>query len=201
MKKIKDLKENIEEFLDSDSKYATPTKVVLAILAISGIVFTVAVAPNVFQILGKYKKSKRYSQKQISNAYGSLKRMGFIEVVKEDGDKIKVKLTNKGRERIKEFSVDALAIPRPAHWDKKWRIVIFDIPNKFTRARNALRIKLQELGFYQLQKSVWVYPYDCEDEILFIANFFKVERFVEILTVEKLLHGNKVKQIFLNKLK
>jgi len=190
------LKEKIREFLDSDNGYAVATKVVLATIATAGILFVIATAPNIFQILKSSKKSKRYSDKQLKNAFYSLKRRKFIRVIEEKDDKIKIELTNKGEARIKEFSIDALFILKPKHWDKKWRVVIFDIPNKFNKAREALRNKLKDLNFYQLQKSVWVYPYDCEDEILFISNIFRIEPFVEILTVEKMLHDNKVRNFF-----
>jgi len=31
------------------------------------------------------------------------------------------------------------------------------------------------MGFYMLQKSVWVYPYPCFDEIEFLRQIYKVE--------------------------
>ncbi len=191
-----DLKENIEKFLDSDSGYATATKITLAIIALGGVLIIGAMAPNIFQVFGKFKQSRRYSDKQLRNAFYNLKRQNLVEIIQEKDDKIKIRLTNKGRVRIKEFSDDILIIPRPKIWDKKWRIVIFDIPNKFTKAREALRQKLKNLEFYQLQKSVWIYPYPCEDEILFIARIFRIESFIEILTVEKLLHEEKIRRFF-----
>ncbi len=196
MHRINDLKQNIETFLDSDSGYATATKIALAILAMGGVLIIGAIAPNIFQIFGKFKQSRRYSNKQLRNALYNLRRQNLIEIIQEKDDKIKIRLTNKGRVKIKEFSTDILTIPRPKIWDKKWRIVIFDIPNKFTKAREALRQKLKNLEFYQLQKSVWIYPYPCEDEILFIARIFRIESFIEILTVEKLLHEEKIRRFF-----
>ena len=73
---------------------------------------------------------------------------------------------------------------------------MFDIPIKFNKARGALRSKLKYLGFYQLQKSVWAYPYPCEDEILFLANIFQIEPFIEIFTADELLHENKIRNFF-----
>lgn len=190
------IKERIKNFLDSDSGYATATKIILAALAMGGVLIIAATAPNIFQAFGNFKKSRRFSSKQIQNSLYALERRGFVEILKEENDKIRIELTNKGRKRIKEFSIDVLKIPQPKRWDGKWRVLIFDVPNKFTRAREALRNKLKELDFYQLQKSVWVYPYPCEDEILFIAHAFEVESFIEILTVEKLLRENKLKKHF-----
>lgn len=194
--KIKNFKQNIQNFLDSDSGYATATKVVFATIALAGIITVIAIAPNVFQVFGRQKRSKRYSDKQLKNAFYNLKKQKLIEVIQEKDNKIKIRLTNKGKERIKELSIDTLAIPQPQKWDKKWRMVIFDIPNKFVKAREALRKKLKELGFYQLQKSVWAYPYPCQDEILFIAEIFKIQSFINILTVEECLHDYKLRKFF-----
>jgi len=133
---------------------------------------------------------------QLRNAFYNLRSQNLIEIIQEKDNKIKIRLTNKGQVRIKEFSAEILTIPRPKKWDRKWRIIIFDIPNKFTKAREALRRKLKDLRFYQLQKSVWIYPYPCEDEILFIAHVFQIEPFIEILTVENLLHEDKIRRFF-----
>ncbi len=194
--KIKNFKQNIQNFLDSGNGYATATKVVFATIALAGIITVIAIAPNVFQVFGRQKRSKRYSDKQLKNAFYNLKKQKLIDVIQEKDDKIKIRLTNKGKERLKEFSIDTLTIPQPKKWDKKWRMVIFDIPNKFVKAREALRKKLKELGFYQLQKSVWAYPYLCQDEILFIAEIFKIQSFINILTVEECLHDYKLRKFF-----
>lgn len=196
MRYIIQLKERLREFLDSDKGSAKATKIILAVLAVVGVLAIAAIAPNIFQIFGRYKKSRRYSDKQLRNAFYTLKRRNFIEVIKEKDEKIIVRLTKKGKQYVREFSIDNLSILKPKKWDKKWRMVIFDIPNKFNMARLALRNKIKELGFYKLQKSVWIYPYPCEDEILFVANFFNVESFIEILTVESLLREDKIKKIF-----
>ena len=111
-------------------------------------------------------------------------------------NKISVKLTNRGKERVIKFSFDLLEIKKPEKWDGKWRIIIFDIPNKYKQAREALRCKIKELGLRQLQKSVWIYPYDCEDEILFVAEAFEVQKYIEIITAERLLHSKVIKSYF-----
>lgn len=197
MKKSKKLKEKIEKFLyEDDSVSATATKFVLAGLALGGIVFAGALAPNIFPPFKKFKRSKRYSPSQVRNAFYTLKRRKFIEIVKEKDGKIKARLTNKGKSRIKEFYFEGLKISKPRRWDRKWRVVIFDVPIRFNPARVALREKIRELGFFRLQQSVWVHPYPCKDEILLVAEVFEVEPFIEIITAEKMLHENKLRNFF-----
>ena len=55
---------------------------------------------------------------------------------------------------------------------KKWRVLIFDIKDKQKMKREALRGKIKELGLYQLQKSVWVCPYDFIREVDIMRSFF-----------------------------
>lgn len=174
-----DFKELTKKFLDSQSPSATAAKIVLALIFLGGIIVVGAVAPNIFSALGRLGPN-RFSKKQVKGALDDLKKRRLIEVIKEKGNKSIVKITTKGGKRIKEFILDTLEIKKPKKWDRKWRIVIFDIPNFLNKARGALRATLKDLGMVQLQKSVWVFPYPCEDEVLFAANFLNVEKYVEI---------------------
>jgi len=81
-------------------------------------------------------------------------------------------------------------------WDGKWRIVVFDIPEKKKGVRNALRRKLKELGFYELQKSVFVFPYECGNEIEFIVEFFELRPYVRTGVLEKIDNTTHLKRIF-----
>lgn len=196
------IKGKIEEFLFSDSIPANATKFLIAFLAVGSIAFGGAVVPGILKALKDLdlpEDKTGYGKKQIKDALGNLKRQKLIEIIKYEDDRVTIKLTNKGEKRIKELSIDTLSILKPEKWDRKWRILIFDIPTKpkiYNLAREALRRKIKELGFYQLQKSVWVFPYDFEDEILFIAEIFEVEKYVEIITAEKLLNEKYLRRIF-----
>lgn len=195
----KEFQEIIADFLHSNTVPATTAKFLLAFIALGGVVFIGALAPGIFLAAKSMRGSNRYSKKQVSSAIHTLKSRELIEIIEDGDDKFKVRLTNKGRKRVKDFCFEALTIATPEKWDKKWRVLIFDIPTKpkiYHQAREALRHKIKELGFYQMQKSTWVYPYECEDEILFIAELFQVQKHIEILTVEKLLHEEKLKKKF-----
>jgi hypothetical protein len=56
--------------------------------------------------------------------------------------------------------------------DKKWRILFFDIAELKKIHRDAFREKLRQIGFYPLQKSVWVCLFECADEIEILREFF-----------------------------
>lgn len=193
---LKNAHERLIRFLDSDSGSAKVTKVVLATIAISGMVMVAVAAPNIFKAVRSFERGQKFSEKQIRSGIKSLKRSGVIEVVKRNNNTFQVRITERGKQRLKEFAFNTLAIEPQKQWDKKWRVVIFDIPNDFNHERRAFRSKLKRLGFYQFQKSAWVYPYPCTDEVLFTAHMFDVDGYIEILTVEHLLHEHELKKFF-----
>lgn len=187
-------KEVIENFLNSRKPSATAAKIILAALALGGIMVVGAVAPNVLSLFGRFGYSQ-FSRKQIKGGFNNLKQRKLIEVVRISGDKAVVRLTTKGGRRVREMILDELTIPRPRRWDGKWRIMIFDIPVFMNKARSALRATIKDLGMHQLQKSVWVYPYPCEDEVLFVANFFNVENYIEILETKYFMNESTEKKL------
>lgn len=197
-----DIKNKIEDFLHSDSVPATATKFVLMFLALGSVVFGGAIVPGMLKALEEFglpEKETGFGNKKINNAIRQLKRKKLVEIIKDDDGKVSVRLTNKGKNRVKEFSIETISIKKPKRWDGRWRVLMFDIPTKpkiYNQAREALRNKIKELGFFQMQKSAWVCPYECEDELLFVAEIFEVQKYIEILTVEKLLHESILKRKF-----
>jgi len=196
MNQAENIKQRAQKFLDSDNVTATLTKVMLAMLAIGGLLAVGAMAPNLIQLLGRYNRGRRYSSKQLYHAYNHLKRSGFIEVKIQRAGKTLVRLTKKGEQKLTNLDLDNLIIAKPKKWDGKWQVLMFDLPVRFRKAREALRWKIKDLGFLQLQKSVWVYPYPCIEELLFVAEFFGVTKYIEILTVEKVLRETELKKYF-----
>ncbi|MEK6897112.1 MAG: hypothetical protein AABW93_01130, partial [Nanoarchaeota archaeon] len=90
-----------------------------------------------------------------------------------------------------------MKIKKQKIWDKSWRVVIFDIPERSGRiARNAMRWKMKNMGFFQLQKSVWVFPYPCEKEIQLISEIYNVNPFVNIITAERIFNDDNLSKYF-----
>ena len=83
-----------------------------------------------------------------------------------------------------QFDLENLKISNRGPWDKKWRLIMFDIPESKKSAREALRNKLKDLGFIQFQRSIWLYPYSCKDEIDFITEYFSVAKYINLITVK-----------------
>lgn len=97
-------------------------------------------------------------KKKFYNAFYHLRKNGFLEIERKN-KQIHISLTEEGKKRAGRYQLNEMEIKKPANWDKKWRIIIFDVPDKYRIKRETLRGKLKELGFMQLQKSVWLHPY------------------------------------------
>ncbi len=192
-------KEKIKDFLNSDTTEAKIATVALCVLAIASspvLVLGASVMGNAVQCFKMFEGSKKYSRKQIRSAVNSIKYQKLIEYIADKDGKTMIKITKKGETKLRAFTIDLIEIKKQKKWDGKWRLVMFDIPLRFTKGREALRYHLKDLNFFQFQKSAWVYPYPCEDEIIFIADFFGIGKYVEILTAESILRDEKLKKYF-----
>lgn len=118
--------------------------------------------------------------------------------MKREGHDIRIALTKKGRELAGKYQIDDLSIPRPKKWDKKWRVIVFDIPSTSNMIRDIFRRKLKEFSFYQLQKSTWIYPFECREEITFLREFLGADRRqIQVLEVSKMENDGYLRKIFL----
>lgn len=81
-------------------------------------------------------------------------------------------------------------------WDQKWRVVIFDVWENTREKRDALRYEIKNFGFIQLQRSVWIYPYECADFIELLKMNLSFGKNIRYMIVEKLDHDDKLKKYF-----
>ena len=115
-----------------------------------------------------------------------LRRKQYIDYRETADGTITIVLTEDGRRRALRYKFDELALPREKHWDGKWRIIAFDVPEKKRQGRDALREKMRELGCVQLRKSLWAWPYECRDAIDFIAETFHIAPHVHYIIAESI---------------
>ncbi len=132
--------------------------------------FVSRVLPKIVKYAGYKIKNIKY-KKRFYNTFYRLKKEDLIQFENKNGQ-IYISLTKEGRKKAGKYQIDDLEIKKPSKWDEKWRILIFDIKDKQKLKREALRGKIKQLGLFQLQKSVWVYPYDFEKEIELLRSFF-----------------------------
>ncbi len=166
-------------------------------LVFSGAVVIPATSPYFIQnLLRSRQKFKKYPASRISSTFDRLRREGLLSI-KKNNHQIYISLTEDGRKKAGMFQIDTLTIKQPRKWDKKWRLVIFDIPEKRKIAREALRGKLKELGFCPFQKSVWIHPYNCVGEIELIKDFFGLSsREAQLIVTESIGNDGRWQKLF-----
>ncbi|MBI2020223.1 hypothetical protein HYS94_02275 [Candidatus Daviesbacteria bacterium] len=84
-----------------------------------------------------------------------LRENGLIDFISDQ--ELLIRLTDEGRDRALWEKVRS----ENTKWDGKWRLVIWDVPEKRRQARDLLRYKLKQLGFKQWQQSVWATKVNC----------------------------------------
>lgn len=133
-------------------------------------------------VLGNKKVSKR----KHSDVFRYLLRRNLI-ICEREGVDMRISLTPEGKKAAGKYQIDELSIPRPLKWDGKWRIVMFDIPNTSTFVRDVFRRKLKEFGFYRLQKSIWVFPFPCREEVVLLRDFLgATKKQIQVLEIQKI---------------
>lgn len=108
----------------------------------------------------EFSTPKNIYNKRICNAIHSLIRSGYLKKANKTHGGAYL-ITPRGREQIIWLVLKDLKekFKKCRRKDNKWRLVVFDVPEKKRGARNKLRSVLKIYGFKRYQKSVWLYPY------------------------------------------
>ena len=163
---------------------ATQRKIILLLLA--GLALGLTRSPKkhwwiLKQIPKEWRKINRQAlERAINSLYTSHL---LLEKHNKDGTTTLV-LSENGKQRALRFNIDKIEIKKPPRWDKKWRVVMFDIPEQLRRLRDSLRLHFKEIGLIELQKSVFIYPYPCSKEIEFIVEFYNAKKYVRFILAD-----------------
>lgn len=138
-----------------------------------------------FSVIKKIAKEwKKINERKLRDTIKRLYRSKLIDYREEKDGSVVLKLSENGKNKVLKYNLDEIEIKKPKKWDNIWRLVIFDIPEVNKKGRVALTAKLKELGFYHLQKSVFIHPYECKDEINFIVEIFDLAPYVRFARVK-----------------
>lgn len=167
-------------------------KILLATVAVAGVLTVAALAPNAMQVIELFGVQPKKRQKEfIAVARDRMVAHGLLRY-----EKGKVRLTPKGEREWRRISATGYKLKKPAKWDGKWRMLIFDIPHHRRITRDRLRQTLAMLGFVHLQHSVWLYPYDCEETILLLKADFRIGQDLLYIVAEKLENDRMYRERF-----
>ncbi len=172
---------------DGKGKTSPAVKDVLRVVAAAGIIGLSIAMPGVGAVFAKLLSARQpYPNWRTKQMLDQLKRQKYIKIKYNSDSTVTVVLTRQGWERALTYQLNTMQLAQPKVWDKRWRVVTFDIPEKYKKLRDIFRIRLKQLGLYPLQKSVYVSPYKCFDEIEFLRELYGISFTIRYLLVEKI---------------
>jgi hypothetical protein len=184
-------------------QYASAKKI-LTLLGLGAFLSMAVIAPGT-ALVGKeileekrrrdWKEWRKYNLSYLRHSLKRFQQQKEVEIIEKD-DKQVVVLTKKGKRKILKYALDQLEIPTPKRWDRKWRIVIWDVPTGKDHLRNVFRETIRSLGFLQLQESVFIYPFPCENEIMFLREYWGIGSEVIYIVAEKLENDSPYRDYF-----
>ncbi len=186
---------SLEKEVKNKIRISRVQKIILKTVYSVGFLGVALLAPNALQMfkkLGIEPKGKMFSENSLYNSRKNLIKKGLVKYSK-DGF---LSLTSLGEETMKIIDIADYKLEKPKRWDKKWRILIFDVREDKRWLRDKVREILNKIGFVKLQNSVWVYPYDCEDLINMVKTNFKIGREVLYIIADKVENDRILREHF-----
>ena len=182
----------IEEKSRKRKRKGDVQKAVLASIKVAGLLSVALVAPNAVSVLKKFGLiSARRQREIILRSRDRLVSQGFLKY-----ENSFMRLTDKGEVYLRHLEMKDWRIDKPKRWDSKWRMLIFDIPEKRRSLREKVRLTLLNIGFVRLQDSVWIYPYDCEDLLNLLKADFKIGKDLLYIVVDFIENDKSYRKLF-----
>ena len=164
----------------------------LSTVANAAVAFSLPVGRNARgarQAFRRFDELQGVTNRQLQDTLRHAVRGKYI-VISGSGEGRRITLTHKGKRLLNQKALEELRPPAMRVWDKKWRLVLFDIPEEFKKNRNSFAAGLKRMGFVQIQKSCFAFPFPCLDEVEVLSDFHEVRPFVTFLVAEA-LEGSK----------
>lgn len=172
--------------------------VLLHTIAAAGVLSVAMLAPNALRVLHMFDGGKRRNKDPkylFASAFEKLLAREVIVIETTESGK-RVRITELGKYELAKMVARSPDSRKHRRWDKRWRMVIYDIKEERKAIRRELQGMLRSFGFYRLQNSVWVYPHDVEALMILLKADFKIGREVLYVVVENIENDSLLKQHF-----
>lgn len=168
---------------------------ILKILGVVGVIGVALLAPNALQALSLLRGGgQRRSLYYLTSVLGRMESRGLIVLDRRDGKGV-VRITEKGKRELDRYRFQEKPFVKKK-WDRKWRIVTFDIKEYKRGTRAKIRSELKNFGFILLQQSVWVYPYECEEVVRLLKADYHIGKEILYIIAEKIENDMWLRKIF-----
>jgi DNA-binding transcriptional regulator PaaX len=171
---------------------------ILKTIALVGAVASVVILPGLAAAFTPFIKNQQHTKKErvarnrVTYMIWRLKKHGYLK----NNANGKLTLTPKGKLLLSRYQLKKQTIKKPRKWDKKWRLVAFDVWETRKSTRDLLRRTLKNFGFVKIQESLWVYPYDCEELVGLLRTDLRLFSAIQYMIVEKMDQDYRLRQHF-----
>lgn len=173
----------------------TGKKILLLLLAGTALGFTYSTSRQRKVLKALQRAWKQIDEEKLKRDIRDLYRSKLVSAKENADGSYTYALSEKGKQKALSYKIETMQILKQK-WDGKWRMVIFDIPEKLRYVRDALREKLLNIGFHEIQKSVLVCPYECKNEIDFLIEFWQIRKYVRYGVLELIDNELHLKKMF-----
>lgn len=173
-----------------------PTSQKVLLLLLGGITLGLSGTPRRYhRVLKSIRKEwENIDKNALYRAIRRLYTSKLIRYLEHRDGSVEIVISEKGEEVVLRYKLNEIKIQKYIPWDYKWRLIIFDIPETKKKLRDSLRYTLNQMGMVELQKSVFVNPYECKKEIEFMIEFYNARshvRYIEATHIDNELHLKK----------
>lgn len=192
------VKTGIEERVAKRARRNQLRNIVLASAYVAVAAGMMVMTPNAMRLLKHVEKRigpLPNLKRRISQTYSELIARGvFKREVTPRG--LRIVLTEKGAELAAALASRETLVEKPKRWDKKWRIIMFDVWERRRSIRDQLRRTLEEFGFVKIQNSVWAHPYPCEKLLIFLRAHLKLGKGILYIVAEEVEQDEQLRRHF-----
>lgn len=174
------------------AKKAALKKIILETVKTAGLLSMALTAPNVIGAMSKLGMLP--NKRQTESIRAARQRMITQGLLAYKNDQIFI--TREGERALRHLELSDYKSAQPRKWDGKWRVLIFDIPDRRKGLRDRVRRALGAFGFERLQASVWAYPYNCEDVIAMLKVDLKIGYDLQYLIVDSIENDKRLREVF-----
>ena len=156
---------------------------------------------SIYFALGKVIKilleERGLTKKQINRSLKSLQKRKLI-FIKKEKNQATVYLSEKGKRKTIRYSLKKLLSikKKKKKWQGLWFIVFFDVPEEERTKRDYLRKFLRDIGFVSYQKSVYVFPFECKEEVKLIKKIVEGGEYIRYVVAKEIEDEERYKKIF-----
>ncbi len=164
---------------------------ILKLLGAVGLVTALLVAPGLGVALKLIDPNPRKAIRKADRALERLVKSGKVVRTKNG-----YRITTKGDIELARQKFDRYQFPSRSRWDKKFRVICFDVPEKKRYVRRILHGKLKELGCFPLQDSVFITPHPCGEFLKLAQDSYQLKNHLRGMIVTRLVNEHEVLSFF-----